>query len=259
MLGLGAQDGEAVGGGVHVGQPRRTLVRNALASGDPGIIGSVSVQFYETTVVDPASGSAASFITVPARSLPRAQAPPIKWVAVHLGLERFTLMQRVEAWTLPFLMDGLLGRFPLDYVEGHLELPRHMWGESAPWLGPRGPTPFAQELTFAPVVPFEASPLGGKAIAEIVTAAGGSAGGAVGFAATGEPLLLIVVPAGIVLCGAATTLVKIMDRAGDVLAEELMDRGLRAKLRALLTGEDPKAANREEEVSSHPPPPPGGV
>lgn len=58
-------------------------------------------------------------------------------------------------------------------------------------------------MTYAPVVPFESSPLDAKSLAEIATASGGGATAAVGYAATGDLLVLLVVPAAIILCGAA--------------------------------------------------------
>jgi hypothetical protein len=180
---------------------------------------------------------------IPARSLPENVLSDyadqtIKNIYPVLGMERTAALRPLEAWSLPFLMDGLLGRFPLGYIEGRAELPGYMWRELAPWVESRGPTSFAQELVFSPVVPFEASPLSGKSVAEVITAAGGSAGGAVGFYATGDPLLLIVVPAGIILCGAATAFAKVIHRAAEGVGDALYI-GARARVLRWLGVPDP--------------------
>jgi hypothetical protein len=51
-------------------------------------------------------------------------------------------------------------------------------------------------------VPFESSSLGSKALASLV-AANGTPGAGLGYTATGEPIVLLTVPAGIVVAGTA--------------------------------------------------------
>lgn len=149
-----------------------------------------AAQVYETTILDRQSGRAFALATVPARSLPDSVVPPVKQVADRLELDGVNIAP-VEAWSLPFLIDASLGRFP-DFRPFERLRPE------------RGPSEFAQYLAYAPVVPFESSPLAGKSLAEIITAVGGgtSASG-VGALAAHDPMLLLTVPAGIIVYRAA--------------------------------------------------------
>lgn len=131
-------------------------------------------------------------------------------------------IEPVEAWSLPLVFDALLGRFS--------ELPWFFELGGPRFRTPkRGPSQFAQYLTFAPIVPFEQSPLGAQSIAEAVTKAGGmgTAGVAVGVFATTEPSLLITVPAGIIVCKAAS-------HVGDGVGI-----GLRTQIVRLLSADEP--------------------
>jgi hypothetical protein len=84
----------------------------------------------------------------------------------------------------------------------------------------RRPSAFAQYLAYEPVIPFEESPLGNKSLAGLLSASGST--GAWLVVATGHPLLLFAVPAGIVLTYAATGI------------GEALQIGLRAKVLAML-------------------------
>ena len=189
------------------------------------------VQVYETTIYNRDDRRAYSFVTVPSRSFSeRMQDVDVADVAGMLDLHdarepsgRPLRVQPVEAWSLPFLIDATLGRF----VEYPYEFGFY-FDPLEPRRPRRGPSPFAQYVTFAPVIPFESSPLGGKALAELVTA-GGGVGGAVGAYMTGDPLLLLVAVGGIILGGAARGV-------GDAL-----HIGLRSKLLDLMGVEDPDA------------------
>lgn len=150
-------------------------------------------QFYETEIHNRDTGDAFTFITVPTRSLPGREVPNAEAVAETLRIEVPRVPQPAEPWALPFLVDALMGR-PLDY----------------PWiLEPGGrqegqtPSPFAQYVTYSAVIPFEESPLDNKSLAGLLAGTTGSTAIVVGFAA-GHPIMLLVVPAGIILCGAAT-------------------------------------------------------
>jgi hypothetical protein len=87
------------------------------------------------------------------------------------------------------------------------------------------------------LVPFESSPLSAKALSDLA-AAGGGIGAAVGAYATGDPLLLLAVPAGIVVCGAAHGL------------SEALRIGLRAKLLTLIGVDDPGTDRGDPEPPS---------
>jgi hypothetical protein len=129
-------------------------------------------------------------------------------------------IEPVEAWSLPFLVDAAMGRWrgPDFLFEWRL------------YFDPpsrRGPSTFAQYLTYSPVIPFGSSPLQGKALSELVTA--GGVGAAVGAFASDHPLLLLAVPAGIIVCGAARGVA------------DALRIGLRSKLLELMGVEDPEA------------------
>jgi hypothetical protein len=162
-------------------------------------------QVYETTIYNREQrGEAFTFATVPVRSLRDGELPSVDEVARTLALRpirgegpRATRITPVEAWSLPFLVDAALGRYP-DYP---FELAFY-FDPLEPRRPRRGPSQFAQYLTYEPVIPFESSPLGAKSLAALVTGAT-TVGAALGYAATREPIVLLTVPAGLVLGGAA--------------------------------------------------------
>lgn len=199
-------------------------------------------QLYETTIYNRSGGAPFTFITVPGRSLvDGVVAPNAAEFARRLNLRepRFRDQEAIrlapiEAWSLPFMIDAVLGR-PLDDFVWPYEpffVERYLEGRSGRRRG--GPSEFAQYLAYAPVVPFESSPLGPKALSELATA-GGGVGAAVGAYATGHPLLLLVVPAGIIVCGAARGI------------SEALRIGLRARLLDLMGVEDPEQRDSQEE------------
>ena len=157
------------------------------------------VQVYETTVYNrERPGQAFSFVTVPARSLPNHKVPTVAYVARTLSVVFMNdgpraFRRNLRPWGLPFLLDGALGR--RDSFHFYFD-PDTPFGEK------QGPSRFAEYLAFEAIVPFESSPLGAKALATLVGTTG-TAGAALGYAATGDPIVLITVPAGIVLAGAA--------------------------------------------------------
>lgn len=192
-----------------------------------------SAQTYETTIYNRDSGQAFTFVTVPGRSFADGiAAPNAAEFARRLDLRepRFgdgeaIRLAPVEAWSLPFMVDAVLGR-PLDDFVWPYEpyfMERYLQGRSRRRAGP---SEFAQYLTYSPVVPFESSPLGQKALSDLATA-GGGVGVAVGVYTTGDPLLLLVVPAGMIVCGAASGIA------------DALRIGLRAKLLDLMGVDDP--------------------
>jgi hypothetical protein len=157
------------------------------------------VQFYETTIYDrDRAGQSFSFITVPARSFPDATTPPMAAVSEALGTLFMddgprAFRRNLRPWGLPFLIDGALGRRRSF---------RFFFDPDVPFGEKEGPSQFAEYLAFEPVIPFESSPLGTKALASLIGATG-TTGAALGYAATGEPIVLVTVPAGIVIAGVA--------------------------------------------------------
>jgi hypothetical protein len=165
-------------------------------------------------------------LTVPARSLAAGKVPLIERVADELLTEPAPGVVAIEAWSLPFLIDAImLGRYP--------EFP---WVLEVPFPGAaregRGPSEFAQHIAYAPLVPFESSPLRGRSLAEIIAASGTAGAAVVGYHATGDPLMILKVPAGLIIAGAALGIA------------EALRIGLRAKVLGLMGVPDPES--REE-------------
>lgn len=186
-------------------------------------------QLYETAIYNRDRGQAFRFLTVPARALVEREIPSeVDELADALGFKPIRgpegrparRIAPVEAWSLPFVIDAALGRFP--------DFPFEFYFDPLEPMRPRRePSPFAQYVTYVPVIPFESSPLGAKSLAELATASG-SVGAAVGYSATGDLLVLLLVPAGIIVCGAARGI-------GDALRI-----GLRSKLLRLMGVDDPE-------------------
>src|SRR5438309_576371 len=144
-------------------------------------------QLYETEIYDRDTHAAFAFVTVPRRSLGGRVAGDAEDAANSLGLERIRELEPIAPTELASL------------IEAALIYPEETRSQEG--FGPS--SRFAQYLAFEPIVPAEASPLEGKSLSALV---GGSAGGAslaVGFM-LGHPLIVVLVPAGIILCGAAT-------------------------------------------------------
>jgi len=157
------------------------------------------VQIYETTIYNrDRPGEQFTFVTIPARSARDNKVPSIDALAQTLGVVFMSESPRafrrnLRPWGLPFLIDGALGRRRSFHFYFDPDTP---FGEK------EGPSQFAEYLAFEAVVPFESSPLGSKALATLVGATA-SAGAGLGYAANGDPIVLITVPAGIVVAGAA--------------------------------------------------------
>jgi hypothetical protein len=132
----------------------------------------------------------------------------------------------VEPWYLPFVIDQLLGQQPWRPDRFDRLRPRGTYPPTERRRQLRGPSPFAQYAVFTPIVPFESSPLGSKALVDLVTA-GGGAGAALGSYVTGDPILLIVAAGGIIVCGAARGI------------SDALRIGLRARLLELMGVDDP--------------------
>lgn len=180
------------------------------------------VQVYETTIYNrDRTGEGFSFASVPARSLPGGGVPSLEQLALTLEVlflddSPHAFRQNLRPWGLPFLIDGALGRrAPF----------RFYFDPDVPFGEKQGPSRFAEYLAFEAVVPFESSPLGSKALATLVGATA-TAGAGLGYAATGEPIVLLTVPAGIVVAGAALGV-------GAGVATGLAE-GLRYRLRTLM-------------------------
>lgn len=209
-------------------------------------IGSSEVdptQLYETVIANRDSGDpraeekALRIVTIPARSLAFGEVPPVERLASELDFERSLRLAPVEGWSLPFMIDAILGRFPPDFP----------WVLEVPGPGARrrgeGPSRFAQHIAYEPVVPFESSPLRGSSLAELLAAGGAAAGGAVGFV-EGQVIVILAVPAGIILIGAARGVA------------DALHIGIRTKLLEWMGVPDPSQRPLGDDEPPDPPPAP---
>lgn len=179
-------------------------------------------QLYETVIHNRDTGESFVFVTVPRRSV--VEMPEdAAGVTLALGVEEARRVDPAEPWAVPFLIDALMGRGP-----------EYPWILEPPWIPRPGerrqgeaPSPFAQYLTYEPVIPFEQSPLDAVSLTTQLTPWSG-ASATVGFFMA-HPLMIVLVPAGIIIGYAVRG-------AGRGIGEGLQI-GLRAKVLKLM-GED---------------------
>ncbi len=181
-------------------------------------------QMYETTLTDTETTISFSYIVLPSRSLPKTDYSESE-LLVALGLKDPIY---IPSDLIPIMLTILLLAGDSDKVISHynsmftdddcLNVPLEVFKSKA--------HRFAQHLAFSRVVPFEQSPLELDSIANLVTNASGLGVGAyVGFVTVGvSPLLFLTVPAGMILCGAASGVAK------------ALEEGLRRRLMSLLEG-----------------------
>lgn len=177
------------------------------------------VQYYETVVRDNATSLAARLVVFPRRSL---EGPGV----IHTGSMEFREASETEHFLailgareilevspdklLPILA-GIITEMPqlsagargTEHLTARMYYARQLIsGESLPLAG--ADLRFAEALLNEELVPFESSPLQAVSLAQLTKASGVATGAYIGFVIAGEtPLLLITVPAGMMICGAA--------------------------------------------------------
>jgi hypothetical protein len=180
------------------------------------------VQSYESVVRDNQTGLAARVMVIPRRSLSRplpetatisgSTVLSIPGEAEHiittLGAREITRVHPDQL--IPFVagivtgMPELSGSAIGSDLQGArmFALDRLLSAERLPFSP--ADLEFAKALVEEPLVPFEQSPLGAVSLAGIARAGAVATGTYVGFIVAGSsPLLLITVPAGMIICGAA--------------------------------------------------------
>jgi hypothetical protein len=170
-------------------------------------------QIYETTVVDKDSDATARYVVVPRRAFGSADwLPPYAEGAEERNVATFFTLATELADAKPQMIDASHLVFAVatclaaSTPQGLDELGRLKPLDAIPEDLFRGQIRFAEILALAPVVPFENSPLGLDSLGALITRSTGVGLGAyAGFVIAGtSPLLLITVPAGMVLFGAAS-------------------------------------------------------
>jgi len=158
------------------------------------------VQLYDTTIASSGSDLATRFLVIPKRSLSDKQVLN-SWSDLAARLELSVLERSSDVSVPRFALTSIL----LDeYADpAHLRFRALLRGESP--HAPLAVDQFVERLTADNLIPFEESPLAAMSLLDIAKmVAGGGTGAIIGLVAAGPtPLLLITVPLGIVLCGAA--------------------------------------------------------
>lgn len=169
-------------------------------------------QTYETTIYDETGECGVTVLTIPARSF--ARRPPSE--------------HSVEETARDFL--GLSVEPLGDVLYVGPEMILRILPAEIKRLGEKDAHFFATYVANARIIPFEQSPLGAESLANIAlkSSRAGSIGigATVGFIAAGPtPFLLIAVPLGIVLCGAAVSFAKWLEENRKPIWSRLLQRG----------------------------------
>jgi hypothetical protein len=167
-----------------------------------------ATQFYESTVYDRDGDDGFTFITLPRRAL----SDELSEVVLEKGIPS-------HAYIFVLFLDPTesepVKALDADSLLGLVDMARGVTGHDN----------FTQYLVNEAIIPFEASPLQTKSLVEITSTAGATA--ALGYFASEHPLILVTLPAGIIICGAALGV------------SEALQRGLRVKLLKLMGIRDP--------------------
>lgn len=149
------------------------------------------VQVYETTILETDKNLAFNFIIFPSRSLKQevvdllnSSVNTTQALVDYLELRDFSYIEQHSIDQLSLDIADILSR----ETGKDVELCKA----------------FSQYLAYSRIIPFEQSPLTPDALATIAKGGSIALGATIGYVVAGStPFLLITVPAGIVLCGAA--------------------------------------------------------
>lgn len=192
------------------------------------------VQTYESSISDALGNWSFSYIVVPRRSLEVHQlSTDLADVCGELDLNSVQSQSELDDLYLPFAITAILlaqktGMSAIEIFDTASPLEPSLQDEH------NRAFVFAKEAAFADVIPFEQSPLEATSLVSTLIKGGGTGVGAfIGWVLAGPtPLLLITVPAGMILCGAASGVA-----AG-------LQQGLRERISLWLTGHGKKATGK---------------
>ena len=147
-------------------------------------------QFFDTTVAERRLGSAIRFISVPARAVTAPDTLLDPQSVMHvLGFESVQMLNSADE-----LSSALAKMVNSGVVEG---------------ADPTEAADFTAYCLSKPLIPFEQSPLELTSLTGLLTAPAMGIGAFVGYVAGGgTPLIIVTVPAGMVICGAAAAVAK---------------------------------------------------
>src|ERR671910_525144 len=166
-------------------------------------------QIYETTIADTTSNLAAHIVTVPARSLGGSSYlfEGSDWPLEMLGLLRIADVPfgGVARSLAACLVSDDVEEFLRRFEQGFEDLTRHSSAQL-----PK-PFVFAEYLTFARVIPFEQPSLSADSLGNILTAQGHGDAGYTYHEETRTPVLAVAIPAGMVICGSTSGMVRALE------------------------------------------------
>jgi hypothetical protein len=167
--------------------------------GDIGMGLRQPAQYYGTTIFDQYQPQSFSFAFVPLRSFANNQIPQLDTIVTMLQGHRLDAGE-IQPWHLPVVLASILsGGGPM--LSPSQLLPNLVYGGSV--LVDAHKLGFADYVAHSDLIPFEESPIRGKSLMSIA----GSAGVTIGLIAAGNnPIVILTVPLGILLCTAAAAL-----------------------------------------------------
>lgn len=186
------------------------------------------LQIYETTVLSDCSKHALHAVSIPSRSFAGTNLQvPVDQIVGALGLQKLTLWPVAPTNLGPALAVLSSPSVAESEVVAQLltTLQPTVPSPIPPMVTPAD-TNFGYQAAGDKFVPFEQSPIALDSLSQLLTTATGAGIGAyAGFVLAGPtPLLLIAIPAGMILCGAAKGVA------------DALEKGLRERLLRFLKG-----------------------
>jgi hypothetical protein len=208
------------------------------------------VQSFESTVADADTGHSVSFAVFPADYLWRGDPPmqaTVDSVLAEMGLKRDG--EAVAPSALPRVIRSMLMSDDCSVTQ---EMARQAMSTDQLAV-PEDVQEFAERVAYAELVPAQESPISLHSLASLAMRAAtkGPPALAVGFfvayAAVGaSPLLVALVPAGVVLCGASVALSKFLDENRNQIFGKLF--GVQARSRGGRNAPSPPAGTKTSAV-----------
>jgi hypothetical protein len=198
------------------------------------------LQIYETTVISKSSDHELAVVVIPGRSLP--QDIPVETVLQELRIKKHasTSPSTIARDLAVILSPRLSDQNAFQILRETVVAPITQQKPSPEFQPSEDDVSFAEYVSFKPVIPVEESPLSLDSLANLARVGGVTIGAYVGFVAFGSspPLLMISVPTGMIICGAAYAV-------GQALQE-----GLKERILSWLKGEkceEPKKTRRTKQ------------
>lgn len=187
------------------------------------------LQFFDSTILTSTGGHEARLVVIPKRSFAHQNGSiDAQKIMEYLGLKKLEPITGIQlAPAIAALVSDSIKE--TDRVQRLLNACKSAEGLLAEDIK------FAEQMAFDRIVPFEQSPLDMESLGKLVISATGAGVGAyAGFVlADSTPLLLITVPAGMIIFGAAKGVA------------DALEQGLRERLLKYLKGEEKKTPKKD--------------